>query len=80
MKRLLGEILVEAGLSPERLKKALDHQKKRGERIGTLLMRLNFIKGRGRTEGAQRAVRITVFARAWRDRPRTCAQIADSLC
>ena len=44
MKRLLGEILVESGLSPERLKKALDLQKKRGGRIGTLLMRLNFVK------------------------------------
>ena len=44
MKRLLGEILVESGLSSERLKKALDHQKKRGGRIGTLLMRLNFVK------------------------------------
>ena len=43
MKRLLGEILVEAGLLPERLKKALDLQKKRGGRIGTLLMRLNFV-------------------------------------
>ena len=42
MKRLLGEILVEAGLPPERLKKALDLQKKRGGRIGTLLIRLNF--------------------------------------
>ena len=42
MKRLLGEILVEAGLSPERLKKALELQKKRGGRIGTLLMRLSF--------------------------------------
>ncbi len=44
MKRLLGEILVESGLSQERLKKALDLQKKRGGRIGTLLMRLNFVK------------------------------------
>ncbi len=44
MKRLLGEILVESGLSPERLKKALDLQKKRGGRIGTLLLRLNFVK------------------------------------
>jgi general secretion pathway protein E len=44
VKRLLGEILVESGLSPERLKKALDHQKKRGGRIGTLLLRLNFVK------------------------------------
>jgi general secretion pathway protein E len=44
VKRLLGEILVESGLSPERLKKALDLQKKRGGRIGTLLMRLNFVK------------------------------------
>ncbi len=42
MKPLLGEILVEAGLSPERLKKALDLQKKRGGRIGTLLIRLSF--------------------------------------
>ncbi len=42
MKRLLGEILVESGLSSERLKKALDLQKKRGGRIGTLLVRLNF--------------------------------------
>ena len=42
MRRLLGEILADAGLSPERLKKALDLQKKRGGRIGTLLTRLNF--------------------------------------
>ena len=42
MRRLLGEILVESGLSPERLKKALDLQKKRGGRVGTLLMRLSF--------------------------------------
>lgn len=42
MRRLLGEILVESGLAPERIKKALDLQKKRGGRIGTLLMRLNF--------------------------------------
>jgi len=40
---LLGEILVESGLSPERLKKVLDLQKKRGGRLGTLLMRLNFV-------------------------------------
>ncbi len=43
MRRLLGEILVESGLSPERLKKALELQKKRGGRIGTLLVRLNFV-------------------------------------
>ncbi len=43
MRRLLGEILVEAGLSAERLRKALDLQKKRGGRIGTLLVRLNFV-------------------------------------
>ncbi|NTW67853.1 MAG: hypothetical protein HGB21_16335 [Nitrospirae bacterium] len=43
MRRLLGEILVESGLSPERLKKALELQKKRGGRIGTLLIRLNFL-------------------------------------
>ncbi len=43
MKRLLGEILVESGLSAERLRKALDLQKKRGGRIGTLLIRLNFV-------------------------------------
>ncbi len=43
MRRLLGEILVESGLSTERLKKALDLQKKRGGRIGTLLVRLNFV-------------------------------------
>ncbi|OGW49848.1 MAG: type II secretion system protein GspE [Nitrospirae bacterium GWC2_57_9] len=43
MRRLIGEILVESGLSPERLKKALDLQKKRGGRIGTLLIRLNFV-------------------------------------
>ena len=42
MRRLLGEILVESGLSPERLKKGLDLQKKRGGRIGTLLTRLGF--------------------------------------
>ena len=44
MRRLLGEILAEGGLSPERLKKALDLQKKRGGgRIGTLLVRLGFV-------------------------------------
>jgi general secretion pathway protein E len=43
VRRLLGEILVDAGLSPERLKKVLDLQKKRGGRIGTLLVRLNFV-------------------------------------
>ncbi len=43
MRRLIGEILIESGLSPERLKKALDLQKKRGGRIGTLLVRLNFV-------------------------------------
>ena len=43
MRRLLGEILVESGLSAERLKKTLDLQKKRGGRIGTLLVRLNFV-------------------------------------
>jgi general secretion pathway protein E len=42
VRRLLGEILAEGGLSPERIKKALDLQKKRGGRIGTLLTRLNF--------------------------------------
>jgi general secretion pathway protein E len=42
VRRLLGEILVESGLSPERLKKVLDLQKKRGGRIGTLLTRLGF--------------------------------------
>jgi len=42
VRRQLGEILVESGLSPERLKKALDLQKKRGGRIGTLLIRLSF--------------------------------------
>jgi general secretion pathway protein E len=42
VKRLLGEILVESGLSPERLKKGLELQKKRGGRIGTLLIRLSF--------------------------------------
>jgi general secretion pathway protein E len=44
VKRLLGDMLVDAGLSSERLKKALELQKKRGGRIGTLLMRLNFVK------------------------------------
>jgi general secretion pathway protein E len=44
VKRLIGDILVEAGLSSERLKKALELQKKRGGRIGTLLIRLNFLK------------------------------------
>jgi general secretion pathway protein E len=44
VKRLLGEILVESGLSQERLRKALDLQKKRGGRIGTLLVRLSFVK------------------------------------
>jgi general secretion pathway protein E len=43
VRRLLGEILVESGLSAERLKKALDLQKKRGGRIGTLLVRLSFM-------------------------------------
>jgi general secretion pathway protein E len=43
VRRLIGEILVESGLSPERLKKALDLQKKRGGRIGNLLMRLGFV-------------------------------------
>ena len=43
MRRLLGEILTESGLSPERLKKALDLQQKRGGRLGTLLARLNFV-------------------------------------
>jgi general secretion pathway protein E len=43
VRRLLGEILVESGLSAERLKKALDLQKKRGGRIGTLLLRLSFV-------------------------------------
>jgi general secretion pathway protein E len=43
VRKLIGEILVESGLSPERLKKALDLQKKRGGRIGTLLVRLNFV-------------------------------------
>jgi len=43
VRRLLGEILVESGLAAERLKKALDLQKKRGGRIGTLLVRLNFV-------------------------------------
>jgi general secretion pathway protein E len=43
VRRLLGEILVESGLSSERLKKALDLQKKRGGRIGTLLVRLSFM-------------------------------------
>jgi len=42
VRRLLGEILVESGLAPERLKKGLDLQKKRGGRIGTLLTRLGF--------------------------------------
>jgi len=42
VRRLLGEILVETGLSSERLKKGLELQKKRGGRIGTLLIRLNF--------------------------------------
>ena len=43
MRRLLGEILVQSGLSPERLKKALELQKKRGGRIGTILSRLNLV-------------------------------------
>jgi general secretion pathway protein E len=43
VRRLLGEILVESGLSPERLRKVLDLQKKRGGRIGMLLVRLNFV-------------------------------------
>ena len=43
MKRLLGEILVESGLSPDRLKKALELQKKRGGRIGTILSRLSLV-------------------------------------
>ncbi len=43
MRRLLGEILVESGLSPDRLKKALELQKKRGGRIGTILARLGLV-------------------------------------
>jgi len=43
VKRLLGEILVESGLSPDRLKKALELQKKRGGRIGTILSRLSLV-------------------------------------
>ncbi len=43
MRRLLGEILAESGLSPEKLKKALDLQQKRGGRIGALLVRLNYV-------------------------------------
>lgn len=43
MRSLLGEILVAGGLSPEKLSKALDLQKKRGGRIGTLLSRLAFV-------------------------------------
>jgi len=43
VRRLLGEILVESGLSPDRLKKALELQKKRGGRIGTILSRLNLV-------------------------------------
>jgi len=43
VKRLLGEILIESGLSPERLKKALELQKKRGGRIGTILSRLGLV-------------------------------------
>ena len=43
MRRLIGEILTESGLSPERLKKSLDLQQKKGGRIGTLLVRLNFV-------------------------------------
>ncbi len=46
MRRLLGEILVQSGLSAERLNKALELQKKRGGRIGTLLVRLNFVTER----------------------------------
>jgi general secretion pathway protein E len=42
VKRLLGEILAESGLTHERLKKGLELQKKRGGRIGTLLIRLGF--------------------------------------
>jgi general secretion pathway protein E len=42
VRRPLGEILVESGLSAERLKKTLELQKKRGGRIGTLLVRLGF--------------------------------------
>ena len=43
MRRLIGEILVESGLSAERLKKALELQKKKGGRIGALLVRLTFV-------------------------------------
>jgi general secretion pathway protein E len=43
VRRLIGEILIESGLAPEKLKKALDLQKKRGGRIGTLLIRLNLV-------------------------------------
>lgn len=42
MRRLIGEILTESGLSPERLKKALDLQQKKGGRLGTLLIKLNY--------------------------------------
>ena len=47
MRRLIGEILTESGLSPERLKKSLDLQQKKGGRIGTLLVRLNFVTEEG---------------------------------
>ena len=43
MRRLLGEILTASGLSPEKLKKSLDLQQKKGGRIGTLLVRLNYV-------------------------------------
>lgn len=42
MRRLIGEILTESGLSPERLKKALDLQQKKGGRLGELLVKLNY--------------------------------------
>lgn len=42
MRKRIGEILVEAGLSNEKLKKALELQQKKGGRIGSLLVRLNY--------------------------------------
>lgn len=42
MRRLIGEILAESGLSPEKIKKALELQQKKGGRLGTLLVRLNY--------------------------------------
>ena len=43
MRRLLGEILADAGLSPGEAQEGARPPEKRGGRIGTLLTRLNFV-------------------------------------